>query len=750
MDCVEMREKMGKGWKSGIAVALSIMLTVSAFSGCGKQQNKSDGAGQEASEAGRYVEKTLETPVEWQDRELQQIFSAEGKLHLLFRNTQEQGSALEEWELQEDGSFEQVTQEWLQKLGETLPANGTCQLMQDGEGYQYLYALFSDEADGEYKGHLWRGKDGEMTDITPEKWKTMDEEYGFYVYASGLALTNQGTIVSIFFNAIDIFLAEDGSLVKTMEPQQNYGDSIVNAGENCYFAVMGDMGMITGLERWNTNFTGETEILPFSQKNTTTQTYFSALTDGTLVAANADGVFRCDSGDDNWQKLLDAVDTSFSLVSSWCRGIVALEDGACYAVFQNEEGRFDLVEYVYDPDAVVEVTEELTLYTVEESFLLQQAAAMYHREHPEVLIRIESALSKMESYQTEVDYNQIYQDLNTKLLAGNAADILILDNLKADSYAEKGLLADIQEIVEPMVQSGEILSNITEGYVTEDGKRYTVPLQFGMTLAMGRDIPEEALSSMDTLAEFLEGQEESFMGDKTPEELVDMFYPYFVDEIVQGKELDRAALELRLLQLKAIADNCGVIAERGKEDYGYGMWDLPSRIKLTLSEITGFNDAMLALSIVNFVKGSYTGFASAYTPIYEVGIYSKSEHLETAKDFLRFALSEDIQDSDYYEGFPVNAKSLEKQVGADRSLAEAYTSIEVAEGVYEEFIIKQFSETDARKLADLCNELHVEAGHDTQIAKVLHENLPMYLLETQSLEETLDLIEGGLKMYLAE
>ena len=38
--------------------------------------------------------------------------------------------------------------------------------------------------------------------------------------------------------------------------------------------------------------------------------------------------------------------------------------------------------------------------------------------------------------------------LNTELLAGNVPDVLVLDGLPADSYIEKGILADISEVVQ--------------------------------------------------------------------------------------------------------------------------------------------------------------------------------------------------------------------------------------------------------------------------------------------------------------
>ena len=56
----------------------------------------------------------------------------------------------------------------------------------------------------------------------------------------------------------------------------------------------------------------------------------------------------------------------------------------------------------------------------------------------------------------------------------------------------------------------------------------------------------------------------------------------------------------------------------------------------------------------------------------------------------------------------------------------------------------------AQKLVELCKGLDRPYTEDAKIREVLIDTLPLYLQGMQSLEETIEKIEGGLKMYLAE
>ena len=406
-----------------------------------------------------------------------------------------------------------------------------------------------------------------------------------------------------------------------------------------------------------------------------------------------------------------------------------------------------LNKYEFDPEAVTEVKETLTLYSISESSLLRQAAALYHREHPEVLINLQYTYPAY--YYEEIDYEAIYQELNTLITGDNAPDILVLDDLNADTYAEKGLLEDLDDVVRPLEESGTLLSGITGSYVEEDGKRYAVPLQFGFCAAVGRDIPPSEMASLKSLAAYLGTQSDSSMGPQTTAELVDKFYPYFCRDIVNGKELDREALGQNLEYLKSVADNCGLLPARDPDERGSNVWDLAATARLAFEEVKGFNDSMFPIAIVNYVLGDFTSFENSFLPSCQIGICTKSSYTETAKDFLGFALSEAVQDTDHYSGFPVNTASLEKQAAADRSQMSAETMISTKNGD-EPCTIGAYSQEMADKLVSLCKSLDHPVEKDAKIREVLIETLDAYLSGSQSMEETVQKIEDSLKMYLAE
>ena len=97
----------------------------------------------------------------------------------------------------------------------------------------------------------------------------------------------------------------------------------------------------------------------------------------------------------------------------------------------------------------------------------------------------------------------------------------------------------------------------------------------------------------------------------------------------------------------------------------------------------------------------------------------------------------------------MNLSSLEKQSHEDRTQSQAYTSIE-AEGSEVEFAIECYSDETADKLVAICKGLDKPAVEDAKIREVLIEALGAYLNGSQTTEATVQKIEDGLKMYLAE
>ncbi|MCH5342783.1 MAG: extracellular solute-binding protein [Acetatifactor sp.] len=736
--------------KKWIATVLITALTLGALTGCGSTkdsdpaQKTSEGESPLQTERGAYVETEISLPEEWANKKVAQVFTADDTLHLLLVGEDAGNAVFQEWEY--NGEFAEVTEEWLRTPEIPYSEGLDVSLLRDGAGNAYLYACYLDEAGENYKGHLWKAEEDTLTDITPEKWTKPDEVYGFYQIVRSMAALDNGTLAALYYSSVDILSGEDGSVQKSISPVADYyGEEIVAHGDRLYLLTTNDAGYTNGVEAHLAD--QEPAVIPFSQKSGS-YVHLSALSDGKLIVVCGDGIFRYQDGADEWEKLMEGMDTSFGLTTTWCRGMTALENGEIYALFGRDEGGMALYHYAYDPDAVRQMTEVLTLYTVDESYLLQQAAILYHKEHPEVRIEIDSAYSLSERY-TPHDYDAVYQELNTSLMGEYTPDLIVLDHLNMESFAEKGVLVDISDIVKPMEESGELLSNITGAYERADGARYAVPLQFGITMAVGRDIAAEDMGSLEALAAFLSKKDENYLGEQTVWELVDKFYPSFCGELVENGQLNKKVLSENLEYLKTIADSCGVVEKHGERG-GYGMWDLPSRVKLAFDDAEGFKGSMQAISMAENIEGEFTAFEKTFKPSIQIGVCARSGHAETALDFLRFALSQEVQDIDYRSGFPVNAHSLQVQAGQDRSDSEVYASIVIEEGVYEDFHITDYSEELAKRLLALCQRLERPTVEDEKIKNALIEALPAYFNGSRTLEETVNNIEAGLRMYLAE
>ena len=349
--------------QKGIALATCMAIVMGLLTGCGKKNDLQIAASPDEVQKGRYVETELSLPEEWKDKNISQIFRSGDELHFLVAGGPEGQVSLEEWKLGEGDTLTEVTKDWLKALpeGKGLESSDSFTLLQDTEGNQYLYGnCYRDEESS--SAHLWKETDGSALDITPQKWlEPMDMDgYRFYDTPQYVALTEDGLLVGLSYFSLDVVLAQDGSLVSSQESDSltdsgSLSDNqwVSAVGDTLYLAQADEQGSVNGLLQMQldgNNGAKAKGVIPFSQ-DSYSSAYFSVLGDGTVYAADADGFFRCDAGDTNWQKLLEGIDTSFSMSYQWCWGIVALSFGSVYGWFGCESWDKILI-YRCDADAV--------------------------------------------------------------------------------------------------------------------------------------------------------------------------------------------------------------------------------------------------------------------------------------------------------------------------------------------------------------------------------------------------------------
>ena len=76
--------------------------------------------------------------------------------------------------------------------------------------------------------------------------------------------------------------------------------------------------------------------------------------------------------------------------------------------------------------------------------------------------------------------------------------------------------------------------------------------------------------------------------------------------------------------------------------------------------------------------------------------------------------------------------------------------IQLPGGVIKDFTVGAQSKEDCDRIIELCRGLNKKVVDDAQINLVISDVLSSYLDGSSSLEDTIDKIDRGLNMYLAE
>ncbi|MBD5511942.1 MAG: extracellular solute-binding protein [Lachnospiraceae bacterium] len=727
---------------------ISMLLIASmliALAGCGSKGEDGKSAGTPNVESGngekgRYVEKEIDFPEGVNKEDIIQVGKKEGDMCLYAMEEKEGGVGIVCYRYK-DGSFIKDTPAWLDSL--VMEENVyKAKVLEDIGGMSYLFAVMLEEEN--VRAHFYCTDDGiTMKEITPQDWLEEDPEWHFFNIPQDIAVLENGSFAANFISDFKVY-GGSGKFSWTMPLTIGYGDKVYADQNFFYLEKQNDMIEFKGITAFAPDKDSPEKEITCTE-SVGSDSYIDILSDGTFIVCAKGGFFKC-SVEGEWSSLVAGSYTSLALENMWCSGMTALDSGVFYALLDGDTERF-LMEYAYDPEMSLKPETVLTIYSVYDNPTLKQAAAMYTKLHPDVLVEVEIGIP-YEEMET-MDLNTVLQNLNARLLAGQGTDLMVLDGLNTNSLIEKGMLADISDVVTPMSESGEILKNIADGYTQEDGAVYMIPLRYSMRLLLSGEIDTKEAGSVKGLAAAL-GQQELALGPITVSDFVDIYMPYMVSDIVKDKELDKEALAECLEALKTIAGGYTIVDHYTDSTQNYQTWDLPLDASAVFSDIEGFLSAMMSISIVNEIKGNFNSFENAYNPIGEIGINKETPYLEQAKDFLRYALSVDVQEGDFYDGFPMNAAALAKQTEKDRSDYEVYTLIELPGGEFKDFIIGAPSKEDCDRLAELCKGLNKKVVDDAQINLVISDVLPSYLDGSSSLEDSIDKIERGLNMYLAE
>ncbi len=713
------------------------------FSGCSRK------ASEETVQnlKGRYVEKNLDLP---KDMTAGSMMLTQKDNKPVLYNFLDTPATITGYQLNSDGTWAEVTPAWLKSLP-PLPEGWSYrpQFMEDANGYQYLF--YNELINGNLKANLLRSRDGTTYEvIQPEGWDDTDPDYGFYHNPSKVTVLADGTLAAIFYDGeVITYENTDYKIKNTISDGRYLSEFLSSRGNDLLLGECDDNRMVNGIKTYHLENLNSTSY-PF-EATIDSYLYCDTNSNMDIFLCNADGIFKLENGTSVWNTVLDGTLSSLSMPTLWLAGFTFDSSGNYYVLYNSDSG-YSMKQYVYDETVDSLPDRELNLYSLTDSNTLRQAAAVFQQDHTDVKVNFNIAMTPEEYRTADTATKEDYiRALNTELIAGSDYDILVLDGLPAETFAQKGILADMSDLVSPMVEDGTLFGNIMENYA-ESNKIYRVPARLFINLLFSRTNDTKQLTTVDALAEYAAANRtRPLFGNMTVEELVNTFTPYLRKEILNSDgKVNRDGLIKALNNLKQISDNCGIAKSKDDAGMGNNVWNLNRGIDLYLDAQMGFLDAMYAFGMVTHVNGCYASFENSFTPGCELGINSNSKQLELSKEFIRTVLSENVQTNDLYDGFPVNSRALLAVSQLDRSNYSSIASVTDKDGSESTVTFGALDQEQVEDVIEICSAVTVKITADEHIASVIAQKARDFLSGSQAAGDAADAIIAELDVYLAE
>ena len=727
----------------------ALMMAVAGLYGCGRDGTvvsaSGDGTdGQKTQAMGRYMEHEIPLP---EGVTYASVISfqqgPEGKPFLFTKKDANGAAAFTGYLLNEDMTWEEKECGWLNGLGLSYE-NGRADIS-FGEDHK-LYAVYS-ESEGEdtiarHYAAVMSGWDNGQEIPIPLLSET--NELGYAYFPRNITALENGNL--LFDSSHSIFLYDASG-------QQKIAEYI--SRDAYYFAHGSQFYILDGesksLVRYDGSDGKETARIPVLLDG-----YFGVIAAedeaGDLSVLSKEGIQIMKKGSDIWEQIIDGKRTTMGSPKYYHTGFAAGGQEDYFVLYGSMDETSKLCRYVYDADLAVEPETELTIFALYDNATIRQAVSEFQIENPNVKMDFQPL---MEDGNGGVAADYI-RALNTELLAGGGPDILVLDGLSEASYIEKGVLEDITGVAEAMVSSGDFLGNIADG-CRVDGRIYSVPVRIGLPMTFGRTNALNEAGELASLAALVqENPVGQVFGTVDREKLLSLYADAFLGNVAgENGTVDEQRLKEFLTNMKLILDGSRIL-DGTRENWPDSVWGLLEKDTWLYSgEIAGFFHSEEGVSVIEQAKGELKAdmisINQAYVPYGTIGINRAGRNKETAIRFVQTALSEEVQRSDFYDGFTVNENALEFLIGIERNSADAYGGyIQGTDGNTYELKMSWPSEPLRRRLAELCKTAKYNAGRNWKLKEILLEYSTGYFEGRTSLEETTEALLSKMTLYLQE
>lgn len=621
-----------------------------------------------------------------------------------------------------------------------------------------LYMLYKDEA---YLPHIIKYDSTKaLEEVTIEGWDAADD--GSSPSPEWLDVLDGGDLLVGYIDRI-VRYSPDGTEKMSFDGTGTsfavYGNQIMNCN------LAGDAVVISDLD------SGEVlNTVPYPSEgaglavNTDVGNLMAADDTGVLYIVDNEGIHRLTPGGSLWETVVDGETTSLGMPSINIIALLLDGRGGFYVEFGNNAS-YSLAHYTFSSETAAVPDGTLSIYALQDNETVRQAISVFQRMHPDFKVDFRSGLSG----DSAASVTDLIRTLNTELLAGKGPDVLMLDGLPIQSYIEKGVLMDMSGALNPLVESGDILSNIAAPYV-QDGKIYAMPTRVAVPVMIGSDETVGSLSSLKALADAVaqSGDAGYLPGNTSKGRVAEFFITSCPAWINADGTIEEEALADFLTDIKRIGDVTGdrqytpqTIPDDAfpPDELGYIDDGMPGLLndyargntRLSLQMLTGFMDLMFPVSVKNQVGGKIAPLCgqsgNVFAPRGIAGVNNASPEQDIALDFVKILLGDEVQATDLSDGFPVNAAALEQGIQTQQ---EGFSFGIGGTGQGAEFVAEWPSPQDMQKVGDMIKSLDTPSTVDPVLLEMIEDGSEAFFAGEETAAQAAHAIAQRTQAYLTE
>lgn len=532
---------------------------------------------------------------------------------------------------------------------------------------------------------LW----GESSDhkLFPEKYAYIGTNGKKDEFELGLEKYKTNAVQAVFHGNTTVFIVCNSDMVYSIDLKKHRAGKIIDVEGSQDFGLFrcGDTVGVRGYDQVYRYEDGKGDMDAFDQVlndyvkgEKPKRVIFGGSKDGKILAASSSGIVSHVPDGNVMEQLADGALCSLGDPSRSPEQMFVLDDGVIVILY--EDGELD--SYSYDAQALAVPDKQLKVYSLRDNITVRQAIHAFRKNHQDVYVKVINGLSG-EDGMTESD---AVKNLNTELLAGKGPDVIMLDGMPVDSYIEKGMLLELNDIAAQLKENGSFFTNIMEAY-RHDGNIYTLPIRYMLPIIAGEKEIVSGITDLNTLADAVwriasSGKcKETVLGTYDESELMKRLWIVCAGAWIKGgKEVDQQAVAEFLKQAKRIyeAEQKNLddserrkhkeLISRFKEiDMEYdnldGNMQLNNMVtggqRITAGIFKKMSDMQMLCSIINKEK-TYSWQAwqaqqgKVFIPSGLAGISSGASDQKLAAEFVKTLFNAEVQQKDLGDGFPVN------------------------------------------------------------------------------------------------